>query len=138
MSNFSSDHLTIFSKTFFVSISSEVDPEPLHTVVEGSEREMPLRRLGEMSSPKDLLRKIGFVSTNLKQVPRKPSSFQDHWCGRSDFLHLRRGKDILQSYCALPVTVVPLRCTWLMNTGNWRVVGLKFLRVLRPAKMSKT
>ena len=37
----------VFSKTFFVSISSEVDPEPLHTVVEGSEREMPLRRLGE-------------------------------------------------------------------------------------------
>lgn len=44
----------VFSKTFFVSISSEVDPEPLHTVVEGSEREMPLRRLGEMSSWKDL------------------------------------------------------------------------------------
>ncbi len=59
------------------------------------------------------------LSTNLKQIPPKSSYFQDHWCGRSDFLYLRRGKDILQSYRAVPVTLVPLRCTWLMNIWGW-------------------
>ena len=73
---------------------------------------MPLIQISEF-------RNYSNLSTNLKQIPPKPSYFQDHWCGRSDFLYLRRGKDILQSYRAVPVTLVPLRCTWLMNIWGW-------------------